>query len=156
MTTEPLAVRCVDTNLLMYGLGQVGPEDLRGPARELTERALRTGRVVSPGFGWAEFGTALRKYVRAGLLPAARAERAWAHYWSLPIEFFDTPAMRARGWAMADQFRLPTLYDAAFLACTELAPAPAGAEREFWTADAHLLRQLGDARPDYVRELIRS
>ena len=43
---------------------------------------------------------------------------------------------------------MPTLYDAAFLACTE----SVGVGCQFWAADKTLLNQLAP-RPDYVKEL---
>ena len=49
-------------------------------------------------------------------------------------------------WAIAEQFSLATLYDAAFLAVAELE------EAEFWTADQSLLNTL-TPRPAYVKKL---
>jgi hypothetical protein len=46
-----------------------------------------------------------------------------------------------------------TLDDDAFLACTELAEADEGVEREFWTADQAVSRPLGANRAAYVRAL---
>jgi predicted nucleic acid-binding protein len=77
----------------------------------------------------------------------------WDHFLDLPIEYVDDHVLRSRAWKMAQQWRLPTLYDAAFLACTELVPAARDAERQFWTSDRELLRSLGTPRPAYVREL---
>jgi predicted nucleic acid-binding protein len=82
--------------------------------------------------------------VRARGITTAEGDCLWAHYWQLPIEFVDSPEMRSRAWQIADQFSLPTLYDATFLACAELTGA------QFWTADRTLLRSLGDHRPEYV------
>ena len=49
-------------------------------------------------------------------------------------------------WAIAQQFSLATLYDAAFLAVAELESA------QFWTADESLLNTLTPC-PGYVQKL---
>jgi predicted nucleic acid-binding protein len=46
--------------------------------------------------------------------------------------------------AIAEQFSLATLYDAAILAVAELESA------EFWTADQSLLNTLVSSPPDYL------
>ncbi|MCT7996199.1 type II toxin-antitoxin system VapC family toxin [Laspinema olomoucense] len=65
----------------------------------------------------------------------------------LPIEYINGEELHARAWAIAHHYHLPTLYDAAFLACSEKASA------EFWTADKTLLNSLETTKPDYVKEL---
>jgi predicted nucleic acid-binding protein len=54
--------------------------------------------------------------------------------------------IRAKTWAIAEEFSLASLYDAAFLAVAELESA------EFWTADQSLLNRL-TSRPAYVQKL---
>lgn len=68
---------------------------------------------------------------------------------SVSIEYIDTEQIKLRAWEIAEQYQLPTLYDAAFLACAE----SVGANCQFWTADKTLLNQLGQNRPTYIREL---
>ncbi len=58
--------------------------------------------------------------------------------------------MGDRAWQLAEQFAQPTLYDAAYLAVTELLDGPS---RSFWTADKQLLAALGADRPSYVHHL---
>ncbi len=110
-------------------------------------------RWVAPAFAWAEVGSVLRKKVRSKQLRGDEAARLWDDFNDLPIEYVDFPVLRQRAWEIAQRFGLPTLYDAAFLACTEVAPAPVDAVREFWTADQGLLRSLGQQLPPYVRSL---
>jgi len=55
-------------------------------------------------------------------------------------------AIEAKTWAIAQQFFLATLYDAAILAVAELESA------EFWTADQSLLNKLTPC-PAYVQKL---
>ena len=68
----------------------------------------------------------------------------------MPITFIDIPELRSRAWDLAEQYGQPTLYDAAYLVCTEVVE---GSSRTFWTADDALLVALGSARPAYVRHL---
>jgi predicted nucleic acid-binding protein len=113
-------------------------------------------RLVDPAFAWAEVGSVLRQKVRQGLLAPEQARELWIKFGQMPIEFIDSPALRARACEIAEGCALPTLYDAAHLACTELTPAPGTVVREFWTADQELLRSLGTTRPPYVRHLVKS
>ena len=146
-------VFCLDTSVLIKFLVAEEPVEQGEAAERLMLRALVGGRVVAPAFAWAEVGSVLRKKVRQGLLQQQQAEQLWSKFGSLPIEFVDLPAMRDRTWELAEHYGLATLYDAAFLACTELAPAPEPVVREFWTVDGELLRQLGEMRPPYARLL---
>lgn len=109
--------------------------------------------LVAPAFSWAEVGSALRKKLRTGELTEADGRDSWQDFLTRPIVYLDTPQIRARAWEITDQYNLPTLYDAAYLACTELADVEDPGEREFWTADDRLLAQLGDPLPPYVRQL---
>ncbi len=110
--------------------------------------------LAAPSWSWAEVGSALRAKVRRSLITPEEARGAWTLYVSLPISFVESAELRARAWDLAAAFDLATLYDAAYLACTETAPGPA--RREFWTADRELVDVLGRRRPGYVRELGRS
>lgn len=124
-------------------------EDGSPEARTLIERGLSgQEQLVAPGWCWAEVGTALRQKLSRRLLSADEAERLWAEFGALPIDYVGGPELQSRTWEVAARHSLPTLYDAAFLACAELTGAP-----EFWTADRALIRQLGTPLPPYVREL---
>lgn len=57
----------------------------------------------------------------------------------------------SRTWEIAARHDLSTIYDAAYLACTEVAPGQPGIIREFWTTDETLVRSLGATLPEYVR-----
>ena len=144
---------CLDTSVWIKFLVPEEPPEQQEAAEQLVLRAVTAGRLVAPAWTWAEVGSVLRKKVRQSLLRQDQADELWVRFGQLPIDFVDTPVLRARAWEIAEQYTLPTLYDAAFLACTEVALASEPATRQFWTADRDLLRQLGTARPGYVRQL---
>lgn len=143
---------CFDTSILVKFLT---PDEQEDAVTSLVDQALREeARLVAPAWAWAELGSVLLKKVRMGLLDFREASQLWRAYQDLPIEFVESPSLRRRAWEIAQRWRFPTLYDAGFLACTELAAEGAqAAAAEFWTADTALLRQLGDDRPPYVRSL---
>lgn len=143
---------CLDTGVWIQFL--VIEEPARNAAaRRLVTRALATGRLIVPAFAWAEVGSVLRKKVRQGTLTFDEVAAQWSRFGALPIEFADGAALRNRAWEIAQQYGLPTLYDAAFLACAEVAAAMPQASVEFWTTDEALLKSLGSNRPPYVRLL---
>jgi predicted nucleic acid-binding protein len=86
-------------------------------------------------------------------LTGAEAATIWSEFEQLTIEYVHNAAIRRRAWEPAETYGFLTLYDATFLACTELAPADGAVQREYWTADRVLLNTLGNRRPAYVREL---
>lgn len=140
-------VVCLDAGVWIKA---IAAEDLSDEAAAVLTDAVERAELVSPAFCWTEVGSVLRKKVRARVLTAGEAEDAWADFQAMPVKFIDTPRIRSRAWELAEQLRQATLYDAAYLACTELAD---GSSRTFWTADDALIRALGDDRPPYVRHL---
>ena len=146
------AVLCLDTGVWIKFLVAEEPLEQSAAATRLVLRALSTGRLIAPAFAWAEVGSVLRKKIRQGLLTTEQAEELWTRFRQFQVEFVDGPALRSRAWELAAQYGLPTLYDAAFLACTEVASAGATV-REFWTTDRALLRALGTEWPPYIRLL---
>jgi predicted nucleic acid-binding protein len=103
-------------------------------------------RLVTPAFAWTEVGSVLRKKVRLGAITVAQAEGFYDDFCQMPVDYLDNNAIRAKTWAIAQQFSLATLYDAAFLAVAELESA------QFWTADESLLNTLTPC-PAYVQKL---
>jgi len=147
--TERLA--CLDTSVL---ISYLIPEEQTGEAIALLGALAGSDvSLVAPAFAWAEVGSVLRKKMRRGAVLSAEAEEAWQRFVRLPIAFIDTMHVRARAWELAQHFGLPTLYDAAFLAVTEVGLAGEVTAREFWTADLELVRDLTPVRPIYVRVL---
>lgn len=145
---------CLDANVWIKLLVFEDPPALRAAARRLITRVeLGSAVLVAPAFSWAEVGSVLRKKVRTAELTEADGRDSWQDFSTRPIAYVDTPRVRARAWEIAQQYNLPTLYDAAYLACTELAEVEDPGEREFWSADERLLVYLGDQMPSYVRQL---
>ena len=147
------AVVCLDSGVWIKFLTLEEPRELGDAATRLVLKGLGGDRLIAPAFAWAEIGSVLRKKLRQGLLQTDQAEALWMRFGELPIEFVELPILRRRAWEMAKQYGLPTLYDAAFLACTELVEAAPGTRREFWTADRERVRALGTQRPPYLRQL---
>ena len=60
-------------------------------------------------------GSVLRKKARLGPITPAQAEGFYDDFCQLPIDYLDSDPIRVKTWAIAEQFSLATLYDAAFL-----------------------------------------
>ncbi len=147
------AIICLDTNVFIKALVEEEPAMSRA-ARELLETAIdNSDRLVAPAWAWAEVGSTLLKKVRTQELIPEDLSVLWAKFRRLPVEFFDSPQLRERAMELAWYYALPTLYDAGFLACTELVPSEYRVPRAFWTADERLLRDLGAGRPPWVHRL---
>ncbi len=141
---------CLDTSVFIKYL--VSAEYEPDAAALVLEAIEGNARIVVPCFTWAEVGSVLRKKVRAKLINSEQASELFAAFGELPIEYLDSKSLRVRAWTLAEQYQMPTLYDAAFLACAETV----GNNCEYWTADKKLLNQLGLALPTYVNELAES
>ncbi len=140
-------VVCLDAGVWVKALVA---EELSAEAAHVLADSIGNGSLVAPAFCWAEVGSVLRKKLRARDLSAAEAADAWTDLQAMPITFIDKPELRSRAWDLAERYGQPTLYDAAYLACTEVVE---GSSRAFWTADEALLAALGSARPAYVHHL---
>ena len=90
--------------------------------------------------------------VRQRVIREEQSESLWLQFLTLRVDFIDFVELRRRAWEITARYRLPTLYDAAFLACSEVG-TPGSSPVPFWTADGALLTQLGTDRPSYVRHL---
>lgn len=140
-------VLCLDSSVLIPYLT---PEEHSEKAERLILDAIAFSiPMVAPCFAWAEVGSVLRKKVRRGLLTDEESEACFEDFQQLPLVFIVHPALSAKAWAIANQYGLANLYDAAFLACSEHCGA------EFWTADQELVKSLLPC-PKYVRLLTDS
>ena len=134
---------CLDSSILLNLLIR---EDDSAQAEELLRLVLLARAIaVAPAIAWAEVGSAIRRRARQRQLSPEGAQHAWSDFRDLPVAFLAGEATADRAWALAEQWRLPTLYDATFLAV--------GEGTGFWTADDRLLADLGAHRPDWVHHL---
>ena len=145
------ATYCLDTSVVVKVLA---PEEGSGEATALLRRIVSGGhRLVAPAFAWAEVGTVLRKKVKAGLLSESEADATWARFLSLAIDYLGDRRIQETAWEIAAKFNLAGVYDAAFLAVSEISAEDRRNAVEFWTADRELVRSLGQEPPDYVHLL---
>lgn len=140
-------VVCLDAGVWVKALTA---EVLSAEAAQVLVESIQGGTLVAPAFCWAEVGSVLRKKVRIGDLLPEEAANAWSDFLAMPITFIDTAELRSRAWGIAHDCGQATLYDAAYLACTETAD---GSSRAFWTADDALVSALRSGRPPYVHHL---
>ena len=137
-------VFCLDTSVLVSYLV---PDEHEPQADTLVLEVVSGAySLVAPAFAWAEIGSVLRKKIRMGLLTLSQAQGCYEDFCNLPIDYINSELVRVRAWELAEQYQLPTLYDAAFLAVAE------SEEAQFWTIDMALLNQLSP-RPAYVHKL---
>lgn len=142
---------CLDTSVLIRYLT---PDEQEEAATALVLGALTGGgHLVAPAWQWAEIGSVLRKKVRRSLLTADEAAGIWTDFLALPVETIVGKALAVRAWELAHRYELRTLYDAAMLACVEVAARGQDVVREFWTADAALVHSLGAEPPATVHVL---
>lgn len=85
----------------------------------------------------------LRKKVARKLLSADQAEVAWEVFNSLGILMYvnDVAVMRT-AWRIAEKEKLPTLYDAAYTAVSEIISRQTNEVCEFWTADERMVNSV--------------
>jgi len=97
-------------------------------------------------------GNVLRKKVNKKLITPEQAEIAWEAFNNLGILNFvnDSIVMRA-AWHIAVKEKLPTLYDAAYLAVAEIISRQSNEVCDFWTADETLIRSVKNK--EYVYNL---
>lgn len=142
---------CLDTSVLVKVL--VKEEDSE-KATALMQRIIQDGQlIVLPSFAWAEVGTVLRQKRRSNYLSVREADELWLEFRQFPgIEYLSDNSVMDSAYKISRRFDMPTLYDAAFLAVTELVGERTGERCEFWTADERLINLL-NGRMDYVQHL---
>lgn len=141
---------CLDSSVLIKLLVL---EEESDKAAALMERVVSNRQtVILPGFAWAEVGSVLRKKVNKKLITPEQAEIAWEAFNNLGILNFvnDSIVMRA-AWHIAVKEKLPTLYDAAYLAVAEIISRQSNEVCDFWTADETLISSVKNK--EYVYNL---
>lgn len=143
---------CLDSSvlikLLMFEEGSEAAENL-------LEAAVDSNlKVILPAFAWVEVGSVLRQKVKKGELSSEEAEEAWQIFQEFKlITYLESDEIRQLAWKIAIEYDLSTLYDAAYLAVTEIATKNSKTGPcEFWTADKKLFNTVKGSR-NYVRLL---
>lgn len=142
---------CLDTSVL---LKLFFPEEDTEKAHLLMQGIAEANQIiVLPTFAWAEFGSVVRKKIRAREIKPDTAEELWQLFLQYPgIEYLDGHYIREKSWLISSQFDLPTIYDAAFLATAELIQEGTRQDCQIWTADQRLINALQNKKK-YVHSL---
>jgi predicted nucleic acid-binding protein len=124
-------------------------------ARRLFDQALDSADVVvAPDLLSYEIASALWQKVRRGAVDAPTGNDAMLVFRALPIQYLSAEDLALPAWDAARTLAIPSMYDAHYLAASQLTGAP------LWTADRRLantaadwsgeLRLLGRDAPDHV------
>lgn len=113
-------------------------------AAELMENiAANESSVILPGFTWAEIGSVLRQKAMRKEITVEEAEESWRIFRRLRnINYVDGEEVMDDAWRISTAERLPTLYDAAYLAVAEVVAKQSNEACEFWTADKRFVNSL--------------
>jgi predicted nucleic acid-binding protein len=91
-------------------------------------------RLIAPSFLPAEVDSILQqKVVRRRELTPEQAHACFTAALQIPVELLSFPGQRELAWLLAEELRLPHVYDATYMALAELRGC------EFWTADRRLV-----------------
>lgn len=142
---------CLDTSVLVKFFLEEEDSDI---ATALIQAVIEKDQtIVLPSFAWAEFGTVLRQRQRKQALSGSEAGAVWQKFTGFPgIEYVAGNDVMKRAWSLAQDLNLPTLYDASFLAVTEIMAENSRETVDFWTADEKLVSLVGE-RKQYLRPL---
>jgi|SRR5450756_307062 predicted nucleic acid-binding protein len=114
-------------------------------ARALLRVALeQRDSIIAPPLLASEVANVIRQRLRQGRLDLAEARALLAQFLAIPLSLQAPEALYDQALVLADQYNLPAIYDAQYVALAELLGAT------LWTADQRLLRALGDRVP-FVR-----
>ena len=123
-----MSERCIDASVIVK-LALKG-EPHRVTVRRLVRESIAAGiDLIAPPLFESEVDTVIRKRVVAGTLSLADSHRAYGVLDRAPVQIGTHPKLRQRARDIAEQFNLPTVYDATYAALAELRGC------EFWTAD---------------------
>ena len=113
-------------------------EEYSSQARALLRDALEKREpIIAPPLLASEVTNVIRQHMRQGHLELGEARALLAQLFAVPLSLQAPRTMYDRALVLADQYRLPAVYDAHYVALAELLGAT------LWTADQRLLRALG-------------
>lgn len=130
---------CVDASVL---LKMVVDEDLSDRVSQLRDHWAGSGiQRVAPSLIDYEIVSALNQKQRRGLLTAEATSEALEVAFLEPLLSIDTNDLHRAAQRMATRLRIPSTYDAHYLAVAE------ELDCEFWTADERLYNAVRDRFP---------
>lgn len=135
---------CVDASLVVKLVSQE-------PDSALVDALFATWheqgvRLIAPSFLPAEVDSILQQKVMLRReLTAEQARACFVAALRIPVELLSFPGQRELAWSLAEELRLPHVYDATYMALAELRGC------EFWTADRRLTNTCEHL--DFVRWL---
>jgi predicted nucleic acid-binding protein len=122
-------------------------EEYSSQARTLLRFALEQQEpIIGPPLLPSEVTNVIRQRLRQGQLSLAEARAMLAQFLAIPLSLQAPATLYDRALVLADQYDLPAIYDAHYVALAELLDAT------LWTADQRLLRALGGRLP-FVRRI---
>ena len=129
---------CLDASVLVkLYLPEPGSES----AENLVTRALAQGvDLLGPTLLLTEVLSVLRQNIQRARITRKQSDVAATSLLALPIELVDGVDVHKRAWQIASDLNLPVIYDAMYLAVSELRQA------QLWTADRVLFQKAGDKR----------
>jgi len=129
---------CIDANLVIRLVADPKDETVR----QLWEQwDAERRQLAAPALLYYEVANALYRYQKLGLMSASSVRLALKAALSLPLRLHDDPGLHQRALDLAEQFSLPTAYDAHYLALAEWLGG------EFWTADRRLVQAVQAESP---------
>jgi predicted nucleic acid-binding protein len=137
-------VICVDSSVAAKWLFA---EEHSAEADELLRTALEQQEpIVAPPLLPAEVTNIIRQRLRQAQLRLDEGRELLVQFMALPIAFQPPQMLYDRVLVLTDQYNLPAVYDANYLALAEMLGAT------LWTADQRLLPALG-GRLAFVRSI---
>ncbi len=97
--------------------------------------------IIAPPLLPSEVANVIRQRLRQGGLDLGEARALLAQFLAVPLSLQAPETLYDRALLLADQYGLPAIYDAQYVALAELLDAT------LWTADQRLLRALGGRLP---------
>ncbi|HHY99101.1 MAG TPA: type II toxin-antitoxin system VapC family toxin [Firmicutes bacterium] len=134
-----MGVVCVDASLVVKWIVDEEESEL---ALEILESWLSGGvTIISPTLLIYEVPSVLRKLTVKGKLTPVRAWEGFQYLGAIGIQIESSARLLLKAWEISMQFRMPTIYDAAYVALAEIKGCP------LYTCDRRLIRAVHGRLP---------